>query len=82
MFAYLTNRTWVFTQKAHDGPAVVREAVSFTTGRLATLGIEELVLWVGIAVLGINDIAVKLFGQLFVIIGNYVISKWLVFKQR
>lgn len=81
-FAYVTNRTWVFTQKAHDGPGIVREALSFAVGRLATLGMEELVLWLGITVLGINDLVVKIIGQVLVIIGNYVISKCLVFKTR
>lgn len=82
VFAYITNCTWVFTQKAHDGLSIVREAVSFAAGRLATLALEELVLWLGISVLGVNDIAVKLIGQLLVILSNYIISKWLVFKQR
>ena len=81
-FAYGTNRTWVFTEKANDGKNVLREAVSFAAGRLATLGMEELVLWLGITVLGINDLVVKIIGQVLVIIGNYVISKCLVFKTR
>lgn len=81
-FAYVTNRTWVFTQKAHDGPGIVREALSFAAGRLATLGMEELVLWVGISILGINDIVVKIIAQVLVIIGNYVISKWFVFRKK
>ena len=79
-FAYVTNRTWVFTQKAHDRAGIVREALSFAAGRLATLGMEEVVLWLGITVLGVNDIAVKVVAQVLVIVGNYVISKWFVFK--
>lgn len=81
-FAYVTNRTWVFTQKAHDGPGIAREAFSFAAGRLATLGMEELILWLGITVLGINDIVVKIIAQVLVIIGNYVISKWFVFRKQ
>ena len=80
-FAYITNRTWVFTQKAHDGQGIIREAASFTAGRIATLVLEELILWLGITVLGINDIVVKIIAQVLVIIGNYVISKWLVFRK-
>ena len=80
-FAYVTNRTWVFTQKAHDSKGVIREAATFAAGRLATLGMEELILWLGITVLDINDIVVKIIAQILVIIGNYVISKWFVFKK-
>ena len=81
-FAYVTNRTWVFADKAHDPKGILREAASFTAGRLATLGLEELILWLGISVLGINDIVVKVIAQVIVILGNYLISKLFVFRKR
>ncbi len=81
-FAYVTNRTWVFAQKAHTGKGIAREAASFAAGRLATLGLEELILWLGISVLGVNDLLVKIVAQVLVIVGNYVVSKWIVFKKR
>ena len=81
-FAYLTNRIWVFREKAHDAKGIVREAASFTAGRLATLGMEELVLWLGIEALHIHDVIVKVVAQILVIVGNYVISKWVVFRKR
>ena len=80
-FAYVTNRTWVFKEKAHDSRGIVREAASFVAGRLATLGLEELILWLGISVLGISDIAVKVVAQVLVIVGNYIISKRFVFRK-
>ena len=80
-FAYVTNRTWVFKQKAHDRRGIAREAASFVAGRLATLGLEELILWLGISVLGISDIAVKVVAQVLVIVGNYFISKLFVFRK-
>jgi len=39
------------------------------------------VLWLGISVLGINDIAVKVVAQVLVIVGNYIISKRFVFRK-
>ena len=80
-FAYVTNRTWVFRDKARGAKGILREAASFTAGRLATLGLEELILWLGISVLGIGDLVVKIVAQVLVIVGNYVISKFLVFKK-
>lgn len=80
-FAYITNRTWVFEQKARERAGVLREAASFAAGRLATLGLEELILWLGISVLGVRDLIVKIVAQVLVIIGNYVISKCLVFRK-
>ena len=81
-FAYVTNRTWVFKEKAHDSKGIVREATSFVLGRVATLVLEEVVLWLGISVLGINDIAVKVVAQVLVIVSNYFISKFLVFRKE
>ena len=80
-FAYVTNRTWVFKEKAHDSKGIVREVASFVLGRVATLVLEEAVLWLGISVLGINDIAVKVVAQVLVIVGNYIISKRFVFRK-
>ena len=80
-FAYVTNRTWVFRDKARGAKGILREASSFTAGRLATLGLEELILWLGISILGVGDLVVKILAQVLVIVGNYLISKFLVFKK-
>lgn len=75
------ERTWVFEDKSQDVVEVVKECKSFLVGRLGTLVLEELVLRIGIDKLGIDSMAVKVFAQLLVIMGNYVISKWFVFKK-
>lgn len=80
-FAYITNRTWVFGEKAHDSRGISREAASFVLGRVATLLLEEAALWLGISLLGFNDIAVKVVAQVLVIVGNYIISKRFVFRK-
>ncbi len=75
-FAFFTNRTWVFASKeSHLG----LEATKFVGGRIGTLVLEEMILWIGIEILGVNTMIVKVLGQIAVIIGNYVISKWVVF---
>lgn len=81
-FAYITNRMWVFKDKAHGAAGVIRECAAFFAGRLGTLGLEELVLWIGIDKLGIDSMVVKVFAQVLVIVGNYVISKLFVFRKK
>ena len=81
-FAYVTNRSWVFADKARGARGIVREAASFAAGRLATLGLEELLLWLGITVLGVNDLLVKTVAQVLVIAANYLISKFIVFHTN
>ena len=79
-FAYVTNRVWVFSSCA-TGKAMLREMLSFVGGRVATLGFEELVLWVFVSLLDFNSTIVKILAQVGVLILNYVISKIFVFKK-
>ena len=78
-FAYFTNREYVFTSNAATRYEKNKEITSFFGGRIATLGIEEIIIFVGIALV-LNANLVKLFAQAVIIILNYVISKFLVFK--
>ena len=80
VFAYITNRIWVFDNAADGLKGVFREVVSFFGGRVFTLIVEEIILYIGITVLGCNSIATKTVGQIIVIILNYFISKIIVFK--
>ena len=80
-FAYVTNRKWVFCSQA-KGVAIWKEAVSFYSGRLLTLGIEEGLLLVFVTWLAFPGTAVKIAGQVIVLIGNYAISKWLIFRKK
>lgn len=79
LFAYGTNRTWVFQDRAGSTSGILREALAFVGGRVGTLLLEEAVLWLGIDLLGRNGMTVKVFAQVLVVVGNYVISKWFVF---
>ena len=82
-FAYVTNRIWVFKSKSKN---ILKEAISFFAARLATLGLEMLIMFVFVTVLGLNSnlwvIVWTLVSQLLIIIGNYVLSKLLVFKKE
>ena len=81
LFAYITNRIWVFDSNAEDMNGILREMVSFFGGRVATLLMEEVILYVGIKLLSMNSIGVKVAAQILVLIGNYLISKLFVFKK-
>ena len=81
IFAYVTNRTWVFQQKARDRAGILREFAGFVAGRLGTLGLEELMLYIGIDRLRLPAMIVKTAAQVLVVVGNYVISKWFVFRD-
>lgn len=79
LFAFVTNRLWVFESAKDKG--IIKQILSFYAGRLATLGVEEVLLLVFIKLLSLNSIAVKTTAQIVVIILNYIISKIFIFKK-
>ena len=78
-FAFFTNRTWVFESKAVGRKAILEEMGKFAFGRIATLLIEEGILFVFIKWLHFDSMAVKVAAQIIVIVLNYVISRLWVF---
>ncbi len=82
IFTYITNRTFVFRSKSTGAKAIGKEFVNFTTGRLATLVLENIVLFVCIDLLMMHNMLAKLIGQFLVIVSNYVLSKIWIFRKQ
>lgn len=80
-FAYVTNSIWVFEARPAGWAERLRQMAGFFGGRLATLAMEEAVLAIGVTWLHGNAAAVKILAQILVLIGNYIISKWIVFRK-
>ena len=81
LFAFFTNRVWVFRSPTKTAGEFFRQMGSFFGGRVVTLLIEEALLAVFITWLGFPDMPVKIAAQVIVIVLNYVISKLFVFKK-
>ena len=82
LFAYFTNRTWVFESQARAVPDILREMGSFFLGRAATGALDMAVMYVCVDRLGLPDMPVKLLSNVVVIILNYVVSKLFVFAKK
>lgn len=80
-FAYVTNKIWVFDAPTHTMDESLKQMISFFSGRVATLVIEELILLVFVTWLVFPSVPVKVVAQVIVILLNYVISKKLVFDK-
>ena len=81
-FQFFTNRTWVFDGKVETKKDFVKQAGSFTAGRLFTLVVEDLLIYIFITLLGFPKMAVKLAPTFVVIVLNYIISKLIVFRKK
>ena len=78
LFAYVTNRRWVFQSK--DGN-VIREAAAFFSGRIGTGVLDTVVMFITVDLLGWNDMVMKVISNVIVVILYYIISKFFVFKD-
>ena len=81
-FAYVTNRKWVFESRAHGLCAMLWEMISFFACRLASGFMEMGMMFIGVDLLCVNDKAVKLIANIFVIVANYILSKVFVFRKK
>lgn len=81
IFAYWTNRTFVFKSQNRDRKSVVAEFAAFIGARVATEVLELGVMYLMVDVMSINDKISKLVCQVLVILANYVLSKIWIFKD-
>ena len=76
--AYPMNRRWVFQSK---NPQILKEATGFVMSRVATLGLDIVVMQV-LVLIGVNLYVATVISAVLVIVGNYVISKFFIFKKN
>ena len=80
-FAYITNKMFVFKTRGIGFAQLKREITLFVSARLASLGIEELGLFILIGLIGWGELLAKLVMQVVVIVLNYIFSKLVIFKK-
>lgn len=80
IFAYITNKMYVFKSKTQNIKQLVKEITSFTSCRIITEIISILMMNIAIWY-SINDIFMKILANIVVIILNFVFSKIIIFKK-
>ena len=78
LFAYITNRTWVFESKS---PEILKEMSLFFGGRIFSGVVDTVLMYLFIDVLVLGNTFSKIVVQIIVIVLNYVFSKLIVFKD-
>lgn len=81
IFAFVTNKLFVFESRSLQPVVVLKEAVSFTTARLLSGVFDMAFMVVAIEMIGMDDFYAKIISNIFVIILNYIFSKLFVFKN-
>lgn len=81
IFAYFTNKLFVFESKSFKLNVIGKEILSFGAARILSLLLEELILYIFVDLLNMNQLIIKLIANVIVIIINYILSKFIIFKK-
>lgn len=82
LFAYITNKLFVFDSKTNTKKELLIECVSFFMARiLSGILCDVGTFAIMVKVLKINDIVAKIVTQVMVVVVNYVFSKLIVFRK-
>ena len=82
LFAFITNKLYVFGSKSMEKHTFLSELIKFTSARIATGIIDLVIMFVGVDVMHGPAIIFKVIANIIVIILNYFFSKFLVFKKK
>lgn len=80
-FAYVGNKWAVFKSPLWTPKVIFKEYTAFVGGRLATGIFDVAAMGLFVEVLGAPDMETKIVANVLVIIGNYLISKFYVFRH-
>lgn len=81
LFAYITNRIWVFKSKRKGFIGIAGELLMFTAGRAVSGLIEVLLMFVLVDLLSVMDLGAKIICNIIIVILNYIFSKLIIFRQ-
>lgn len=74
-FSFIANKIIVFRSKDYSIMTISKEFIKFSSGRYLTLLLDNLIVYVGIKILLVNDIYVQIIKQIIITIINYVLGK-------
>ena len=95
LFAFVTNKVFVFESKSFEAKLVLKELSAFIAARLATGVFDELFMFVAVDLLKCGQMNLEAFGftlngatiakiisNIIVIIFNYIFSKLFIFAKK
>lgn len=82
VFAYITNKLFVFESKTNSFKELFREIASFTGCRIITAVVDMGVMQLLVVSMKWNDMLAKIIVQIIVILLNFIFSKLIIFKKK
>ena len=81
LFAYVTNKRWVFESKAETKKDHLMELIKFFEARIFTLLLSTLIIWV-FQILHCNPYIAKIIAMVLTVVLNYILSKFFIFTSN
>ena len=82
LFAFITNKLYVFRSKSMKKNIFIKEIISFFFFRILSLGIDMIGMYICISLINLNKLLSKIIINIIVIISNYIFSKMFIFKKK
>lgn len=82
LFAFITNKLFVFESKNKKAKENVKEVISFFSFRVLSLIFDMAFMYVMIQIFTANEMLSKVISNILVIILNYLFSKLFIFKSQ
>lgn len=82
LFAFVTNKLFVFNSKSLDKKVIMKEVISFFFFRILSLGIDMAGMYICISMMNMNRMISKVLMNVVVIVANYIFSKIFIFKKK
>ena len=82
LFAFVTNKSFVFRSNDWSRPVVMAEVTKFVGGRVASGILETSAIWLFVDCMKWNGNWIKVIVSFFVVVLNYIFSKWIVFSKK
>lgn len=81
IFAYVTNKLFVFESKSWRLRLVLKEGAEFLAARVFSLGVDVVMLYITVTILDWWELPMKVLANVVVIVINYIFSKWIIFRK-
>jgi len=81
-FAFFANKVWVFKDKSYSRRDWLGQAAGFYGARLVTYFLELGFMVLTVDVLKYSEYIMKLIAQVFILVVNYLFSKFVVFRKK
>ena len=82
LFAYITNKKYVFESRTSRISELVFEMFSFFGFRLLSFFMDLVTMIILVSGIDMNGVWAKIWSNLIVLIANYIFSKYFIFKNK